>query len=102
MKKPYYAQLLLQQVLSVNRAWLITHEDEVLTTHQQVTFETLLQRRLTGEPLAYILGSQCRVGKTFFLAHADTRHTAWATSCTPYKILYLTPPFERITKVNIE
>ena len=49
------AQLLLQQVLNVNRAWLITHEHDVLTTHQQATFEALLQRRLIGEPLAIYL-----------------------------------------------
>ncbi len=52
------AQLLLQHVLNVNRAWLITHENSVLTTHQQATFDALLQRRLTGEPLAYILGKR--------------------------------------------
>ena len=52
------AQLLLQQVLNVNRAWLITHEHDVLTTHQQATFEALLQRRLIGEPLAYIFGKR--------------------------------------------
>ena len=52
------AQLLLQHVLKVNRAWLITHENDVLTPNQQTTFEALLQRRLAGEPLAYIIGNR--------------------------------------------
>ena len=50
------ANLLLQHVLNVNRAWLIAHEKDVLTTHQKAELETLIQRRLNGEPIAYILG----------------------------------------------
>jgi release factor glutamine methyltransferase len=52
------AQLLLQHVLNVNRAWLISHEKDVLTSDQYAAFETLLQRRLNGEPIAYILGAR--------------------------------------------
>ena len=50
------AQLLLQHVLKVNRAWLIAHEDDHLTFDQYAVFEALLQRRFNGEPIAYILG----------------------------------------------
>ena len=50
------ASLLCQHVLNVNRAWLIAHEKDVLTTNQKAEFETLIQRRLNGEPIAYILG----------------------------------------------
>lgn len=52
------AQLLLQHVLTVNRAWLIAHKKDALEPHQQLAFEALLQRRLSGEPLAYILGKR--------------------------------------------
>lgn len=52
------AQLLLQHVLNVNRAWLITHENDVLEPNSHEAFETLLNRRLNGEPIAYILGSR--------------------------------------------
>ena len=52
------AQLFLEHVLNVNRAWLITHQDDVLTDNQQGTYQALLQRRLSGEPLAYILGKR--------------------------------------------
>lgn len=50
------AQLLLQSVLQVNRAWLLAHAGEALNREQQARFQHLLQRRCTGEPVAYILG----------------------------------------------
>jgi len=52
------AQLLLQHVLNVNRAWLIAHENDALQPNIHAVFEALLNRRLNGEPMAYILG--CR------------------------------------------
>ena len=50
------ANLLCQQVLDVNRAWLITHDSDELLANEQAKIEALLQRRLAGEPIAYILG----------------------------------------------
>ena len=50
------ANLLCQQVLDVNRAWLITHDSDKLLANEQAKIEALLQRRLAGEPIAYILG----------------------------------------------
>ena len=50
------AQLLLQHVLNVNRAWLISHESDTLQPNNHAGFEVLLKRRLNGEPIAYILG----------------------------------------------
>ena len=52
------ASLLCQHLLVVNRAWLISHENDFLDANQQVAFEALVQRRLNGEPMAYILGSR--------------------------------------------
>jgi len=52
------AQLLLQHVLQVNRAWLIAHENDTLSPNIQTEFEALLTRRLQGEPMAYILGER--------------------------------------------
>jgi release factor glutamine methyltransferase len=54
----FEANLLCQHVLNVNRAWLISHERDALEPNQQAGFEALLQRRLNGEPMAYILGSR--------------------------------------------
>lgn len=50
------AQLLMQHVLAVNRAWLIAHENDILQPTSYSQFEALLNRRLQGEPIAYILG----------------------------------------------
>ena len=52
------AQLLLQHALNVSRAWLIAHEIDALEANIDVVFETLLNRRLNGEPIAYILGTR--------------------------------------------
>lgn len=54
----YESQLLLQHVLKVNRAWLIAHENDDLAADIQREFDTLIQRRIGGEPIAYILGSR--------------------------------------------
>ena len=53
------ARLLLAQALDdVSHAWLITHQDDALTPACEAAFEALLQRRLAGEPLAYVLGQR--------------------------------------------
>jgi release factor glutamine methyltransferase len=51
-------RLLMQQVLNVNHAWLISHASDVLSAAQMDAFNTLFQRRLAGEPMAYILGQR--------------------------------------------
>ncbi len=51
-------RLLLQQVLNVNHAWLISHASDVLSAAQIDAFNILFQRRLAGEPMAYILGQR--------------------------------------------
>ena len=53
----FEANLLCQQVFGVNRAWLISHQNDALEVNQQAAFEALVQRRLSGEPIAYIVGS---------------------------------------------
>jgi release factor glutamine methyltransferase len=52
------AQVLLQQVLNVSHAWLISHANDVLEANQLEAFHVLVQRRLNGEPIAYILGQR--------------------------------------------
>ncbi len=72
------AQLLLQHVLNVNRAWLIAHENDTLQANNHVAFEALLKRRLSGEPMAYILGEReffglpLKVTKDTLIPRADT------------------------------
>ena len=50
------AQLLLQHALNVNRAWLIAHQHENLPPSIHAAYRAIVQRRLNGEPIAYILG----------------------------------------------
>lgn len=58
-------QMLLQQVLGVSRAHLLAHPEQVLDGAQAAAYRTLLQRRLAGEPLAYILGEREFFGLNF-------------------------------------
>ena len=39
-----------------DRAWLLAHDGDSLTPAELVTFEAAVQRRTTGEPVAYITG----------------------------------------------
>ncbi len=50
------AQLLLQHVLKVNRTWLIAHENDALEANIHAAYRALINRRVNGEPIAYILG----------------------------------------------
>jgi release factor glutamine methyltransferase len=59
------AQVLLQHSLSVNRAWVLAHETDALEANQKAVFEALLKRRLTGEPIAHILGKREFYGLDF-------------------------------------
>ena len=52
------AELLLAFVLERDRTWLRTWPETPLSTAQQQHFDTLLQRRRQGEPVAYILGQR--------------------------------------------
>lgn len=58
-------QCLLQAVLQVNRAHLLTHPEQILNTEQQAHYAKLFERRLSGEPIAYILGEREFYGLNF-------------------------------------
>ncbi|WP_090043593.1 peptide chain release factor N(5)-glutamine methyltransferase [Limnohabitans sp. 2KL-27] len=46
------------------RAWLMAHDGDALTTEQETTWQNALQRRLQGEPVAYITGRKDFFGLT--------------------------------------
>ena len=52
------AQVLLMQVLEVERAFLFTHDDYELSGAQQEALVVAVNRRAAGEPIAYITGSK--------------------------------------------
>lgn len=51
-------QMLLQRVLGIARASLLAHPERVMNGEEAATYRALLQRRLGGEPIAYILGTR--------------------------------------------
>jgi release factor glutamine methyltransferase len=60
------AQVLMRRALGdVTRAWLIAHENDTPSAAQAVAFAALLQRRLNGEPVAYVLGEREFYGLNF-------------------------------------
>lgn len=59
------AQCLLQAVLQVHRAHLLAYPEQVLNPQQQTRYHAMLERRLGGEPLAYILGEREFYGLNF-------------------------------------
>jgi len=51
-------ELLLAAALGKNRSYLHTWPERIVTTEAASTFDDYLQRRRSGEPVAYILGQQ--------------------------------------------
>lgn len=64
------ARLLLQAVLEVDRAWLISHDSDALQANHHAEFQALLKRRLAGEPIAHILGKREFYGLDLFVTPA--------------------------------
>jgi release factor glutamine methyltransferase len=56
---PRLEQLALAaHALNVPRSWLLAHDTDALNTQQWSALNTVLQRRLAGEPVAYIIGQR--------------------------------------------
>jgi release factor glutamine methyltransferase len=87
------AQLLLLHALdkpSSARAWLLAHDTDPLTQAQQQQLVQLLQRRMSGEPLAYITGEKeffglpLRVDARVLVPRPDTETLVeWALELLP-------------------
>ena len=59
------ARLLLQHVLDVEHAFLLTHPDQVLTSQQTDDFSRLVRQRSDGIPVAYLIGKRDFYDLTF-------------------------------------
>jgi release factor glutamine methyltransferase len=59
------ARVLAAFAWQVDRAWLIAHDTDLLGDPQVPIFQSLLARRLVGEPVAYILGEKEFYGRMF-------------------------------------
>jgi release factor glutamine methyltransferase len=58
-------QYLLQHALHKPRAWLLAHQEQVPDESGLATYAKWLQRRLQGEPVAYIIGKREFFGLKF-------------------------------------
>ncbi len=84
----------------MQRAWLIAHDQDMLNLDQSALWQQALQRRLEGEPIAYILGYKefyglrLNVSRDVLDPRDDTETLVdWALSLLPlqqtYKVLDL-------------
>jgi release factor glutamine methyltransferase len=85
------AQLLLLHALGRegdDRAWLLAHDDDALAPEALAAFADLLQRRLAGEPVAYLVGEKefhglrLEVDRRVLVPRPDTETLVdWALDC---------------------
>ncbi len=89
------AQILLCQALGVSRSYLISHDRDPLTLRDERVYSALLTRRLSGEPIAYIVGHREFYGLEFhttaavliprpeteLLVEQSLAHVAEGTAC---------------------
>lgn len=74
------AELLLQQVLGVSRAYLYTWPEQSLTPVQCVAYQELLQQRQQGLPVAHLLGYRdfwnlrLQVNESTLIPRPETEH----------------------------
>lgn len=61
------AQVLLSAVINKSKTWLFTHGSDPLTPSQEETFQKLIARRATHEPIAYLLGTKPFYGRHFIV-----------------------------------
>ncbi len=64
------ARVLLREVLQQTDAYLLAHDDELLTAEQAQQYVALVVRRVAGEPIAYITGSREFHGREFVVSPA--------------------------------
>lgn len=54
----FEAELLLGHALGRDRAWLFAHGERVLGAAEVAAFSALIERRVAGEPVAYLIGAR--------------------------------------------
>lgn len=64
------ARMLLQHVLTISHSHIIAHGTRLLSNSELASLNQLCQRRLAGEPLAYLLGWREFYGRRFQVSEA--------------------------------
>lgn len=62
------ARVLASHGWDVENAWLITHDTDALSNSQIAAFQSLLSRRLEGQPIAYLIGKREFYGRPFHVS----------------------------------
>jgi len=62
------AELLLMHLLGIDRAHLYVRLEDKLSSHEEQALDQLIDRRLSHEPLAYIIGHREFYGQDFYVA----------------------------------
>lgn len=62
------AQVLVSFLLGKPRAWILAHNDHILSSGEESALETMLSRLENGEPLPYMLGRWEFFGLEFYLS----------------------------------
>jgi release factor glutamine methyltransferase len=83
------ASLLLGRVLGLSEAQVLAHGEREVPEEEEERFRHLLERRLTGEPTAYLFGERELYGRTFqvdprvLIPRPETEHLIEAVLETP-------------------
>lgn len=86
---PREAGLLLGQVLGLSEAQILARDREEVPAASAERFESLLERRLTGEPVAYLFGEREFYGRDFqvdsrvLIPRPETEHLIEAALAEP-------------------
>ena len=70
------ARLLLAHVLGRDHAYLVAHDEEVLTAMQAEAYEQLLTRATADEPIPYLIGHAPFYGQEFAVSPACLLYTS--------------------------
>ncbi|MGO1767319.1 MAG: peptide chain release factor N(5)-glutamine methyltransferase, partial [Advenella sp.] len=62
---PLETRMLIGLTLGVSRSWMIAHDRDPLSDEQVAQIRALIERRLSGEPMAYIMGEREFMGLAF-------------------------------------
>ena len=61
------SELIISHVLNLSRLELITKDEDFITKEQQNLIDELISRRISGEPLAYLLNKKEFYGRNFYI-----------------------------------
>lgn len=61
------AEILMAHAIKKERVWITAHSNDSLTPSIEKKFRELVARRMTHEPIAYILGAKDFYGRPFFV-----------------------------------